>query len=179
VNEHGEVAQLLDDTMKGIKHTVPAALFRAGVLNTSVSCDPRTGELYGGNPTEQAIVKGCREFVDDFDNFDRRYVKKFEIPFNSANKYMLCVHEDCGEAREVENTLDAMLHKKFHMGILLKGAGNISHAPRIAPEICRVVTSSHYKFSDALQNNGMKFLECGAKLGISHLLRRPVPADQR
>lgn len=97
VNPDGTIARLREDSRKTVAEKVGHNLFRAGVLNTSITADSQ-GELFGGNPTEMAIYKASRDqLADDMQTMNQRYVKKFEIPFNSSNKYMVMVHEDLGD----------------------------------------------------------------------------------
>eukprot|EP00392_Amoebophrya_sp_AT5.2_P008758 g8786.t1 len=92
-------------------------VFRAGVLNTTVDVSSKSAsssadstrpedaagavkrEAINGSPTEKAIFFASAVNLSAADRFsvysqsDRSYQKVFEIPFNSANKYMVTAHE--------------------------------------------------------------------------------------
>lgn len=67
-------------------------ILQCGLLNSSAKCD-KYGEL-SGSPTEVAIVAGCRSLFHESSDEELRASNPqvFEIPFNSAAKWMLTVH---------------------------------------------------------------------------------------
>jgi magnesium-transporting ATPase (P-type) len=66
-------------------------LARCGMLNNAAKVDS-TGAL-SGSPTEVAIFAGCSDVLaEDPENLRVSFPQIFEIPFNSAAKWMLTVH---------------------------------------------------------------------------------------
>lgn len=75
-----------------------AALARCGILNTTAKDSGLTGLT--GSPTEVAILVGCRSLLGPAtcDAVKLEHPQVFEIPFNSAAKWMLTVHRASPQA---------------------------------------------------------------------------------
>jgi len=72
------------------------ALLRCTALNTAAKVDPQSPGGLTGSPTEVAIVAGCQEAwgLKQVDAVREAFPQVYEIPFNSAAKWMLTVHVD-------------------------------------------------------------------------------------
>mmetsp|Transcript_7838 Transcript_7838/g.16909 ORF Transcript_7838/g.16909 Transcript_7838/m.16909 type:complete len:1083 (+) Transcript_7838:118-3366(+) len=90
-------AGLLDVPARGLRSEDASEPLRRlasiGVLNTTARVDRATGELIG-SPTEVAIVHGCQGVLTErlAGVVRASHAQVFEIPFNSASKWMLTVH---------------------------------------------------------------------------------------
>ncbi|OMH78809.1 Sodium/potassium-transporting ATPase subunit alpha-2 [Zancudomyces culisetae] len=81
-----------DPEERGVKEVLMISTLCSGITFDSTDV-PVEKRVLIGDATESGLTRFAGTCLPNYDDIQKQYPKKFEIPFNSANKWMLTVHE--------------------------------------------------------------------------------------